>query len=251
MRILQVGSKPFRRADDQAELARRGVTRALAQAHQDPFICLSETPFDAVFIDLDDEIYQGKTLIGRIRRAKIEIPVFAFTQTNDLRFKIGILDFGADDVVTVLCPIDELLARVRAVLRRTERHMSSTLAYGPVEVDMAQRAITVNGEALHLSPNEYQLLELLVRKHGLPLNREACLAYLYAGRDAPEIKAIDVLICRLRKKLADRGAGYLIKNVWGHGFKLDLQPPADRRRDDAPGEVRKRARHDADELVSA
>jgi two-component system cell cycle response regulator CtrA len=187
-------------------------------------------PCDAVFIDLDHPDCAGKALIGKIRRAKIDLPVFAFTNNLDLRMKIEIFDLGADDVVTVLCPIDELLARVRAVLRRLERHLSSTMVFGPLQVMMDKREITVNGAPLRLSPNEYQLVELLVRRHGKPLSREACLSYLYAGKDQPEIKAIDILVFRLRKKLAAHGVDSLLKNVWGHGFKLDIDPPGTPRR---------------------
>jgi DNA-binding response OmpR family regulator len=226
LHLLQVGDKPFRRLGDGESLEQRGVHRTQVYSQQDAYTCLTTTPCDAIFIDLDHPACSGRALISRIRRAKIDLPIFAFTKIPDLRIKIEMLDLGADDVVTVLCPIDELLARVRAVLRRLERHLSSTMIFGPLQVMMDKREITVNGAPLRLSPNEYQLMELLVRKHGMPLSRETCLAYLYACKDQPGIKAIDILVFRLRKKLAALGADSILKNVWGHGFKLDIDPPA-------------------------
>ncbi len=184
-------------------------------------------PYDIVFVDLDLTENPGEDLVRSIRQIKPQVPIFAFTTNRDLRFKIKILDLGADDVMTSLCPIDELLARVRAVLRRLENHMSSTLTFGPIQVLMERRQVTVSGETLRLSPTEYQLIELLVRRHGMAVPRETCLAYLYTGKDEPDLKAIDVLVWRLRKKLAAHGCGNMIRNVWGHGFKLEIDPPAE------------------------
>jgi DNA-binding response OmpR family regulator len=90
---------------------------------------------------------------------------------------------------------------------------------------MGRRTATANGEPLPLSPMEYKFLELLVRRQGQPVSRDTCLSYLYTGKDEPEVKAIDVLVWRLRKKLAAHGCNSMLRNVWGHGFRLDVEPP--------------------------
>lgn len=237
MLLLQLGEKPFRRTDDGDVLARRGIKRTLVETLHDAEAYLPAAPYDIVFVDLDLADYPGDALVRGVRHVRPQIPIFAFTSNHDLRFKIKILDLGADDVMTSLCPIDELLARVRAVLRRLENHMSSTLTFGPLQVMMERRQVTVHGQKLHLSPTEYQLIELLVRRHGMAVPRETCLGYLYSGKDEPDLKVIDVLVWRLRKKLAAHGCGGMIRNVWGHGFKLEIDPPSESTR---PGHRRRR-----------
>ena len=226
MLLLQIGDKPFRRTDDGDGLARRGIQRTLLRGLEDIQTFLNTVPYDIVFADLDLPNQSGDEIVGNIRRISPRVPLFAFTSNFDLRFKVKILDLGADNVITQLCPIDELLARVRAVLRRLEHHTSSTLTFGPLEVMMGRRTATANGEPMSLSPMEYQFLELLVRRQGQPVPRDTCLSYLYTGKDEPDLKAIDVLVWRLRKKLAAHGCENMLRNVWGHGFKLDVDPPS-------------------------
>ncbi len=228
MLLLQIGDKPFRRADDGEALARRGIQRTLLRGPEGAETFLETIPYDSVFLDLDLPDHTGEEIVGSVRRIKPQVPLFAFSCNLDLRFKIRILDLGADEVMTQLCPIDELLARVRAVLRRLEHHTSSTLNFGPLQVMMGRRTATANGEPLPLSPMEYKFLELLVRRHGQPVPRDTCLSYLYTGKDEPDVKAIDVLVWRLRKKLAAHGCENILRNVWGHGFKLDVDPPSAR-----------------------
>jgi DNA-binding response OmpR family regulator len=240
MLLLQVGEKPFRRTDDGESLARRGIRRTLVQSEQDALEHLLGIPYDIVFLDLDSPRFSGCEFLTTLRRVKPQIPIFTFTTESDLRFRIKVLDLGADDVMTALCPIDELLARVRSVLRRLEGHPTSGLCYGPLEVLMDVRQVLVNNVTLRLTPTEYRFVELLVRKRGSPVTKEACLAYLYADREEPDAKAIDVLLSRVRKKLASAGAGDIVKNVWGFGYKLEIDPPkaaldmGGRRADDGP-----------------
>jgi two-component system cell cycle response regulator CtrA len=225
MLLLQIGDKPFRRAGDGDELAIRGVHRTQVQTEGDAMAYLAHSPYDAVFIDLDVLAACAPRIISAIREAKLPIPIFAFTTSLDTRVKISLLDLGADDVLTNLCPIDELLARVRAVMRRLDGHTTSTILFGPLEVMMDAREVKVRGERLRLSPTEYLLIEFLVRRHGAPVTKAACLSYLYAGRDEPNLKMIDVLVCRIRKKLEKAGAANLIQNVWGHGYRLEAGAP--------------------------
>jgi two-component system response regulator PhoP len=226
MLLLQIGEKPFRRADEGEAFARRGIQRTLLRSPKDAETFLETIPYDSVFVDLDLPGHSGEGIVGSVRRIKPQVPLFAFSYNLDLRFKIRILDLGADEVMTQLCPIDELLARVRAVLRRLEHHTSSTLKFGPLQVMMDRRTVTAKGELLPLSPMEYRFLELLVRRHGEPVTRDTCLSYLYTGKEEPDVKAIDVLVWRLRRKLAAHGCGNILRNVWGHGFRLHVEPPS-------------------------
>src|SRR5208283_1725999 len=113
-----------------------------------------------------------------------------------------------------------LLARVRAVVRRSQGHANSVLRLGPVELSLDRHEVRVNGQKLSVSRREFGVLELLFLKQGIILNKNAFLNHLYTGMEEPEMKTIDVIICRLRKKLAVAGVPNLIDTVWGCGYIL-------------------------------
>jgi two-component system cell cycle response regulator CtrA len=225
MLLLQIGDKPFRRGDDGADLARRGVRRSRVTSETEALEHLAQIRHDVVFIDIETPGINGCRLVSAIRQAKHDVPIFVFTSSPDLRAKIAILDLGADDVLTTSCPLDELLARVRAVLRRLDGHRTSTLSFDALEVRLDAREVRAHGAPVRLAPTEYQLVELLVRKRGVPVTKDACLNYIYGSQDQPDVKMIDVLTCRVRKKLAAAGVGHLIKSVWGMGYKLEADLP--------------------------
>ena len=139
--------------------------------------------------------------------------------------KVRALDQGADDFVIVPCDAEELLARIRAVVRRSQGHSNSALRLGPVELSLHRREVRVHGQAMHLSRREFAVLELLFLKQGVILNKAAFLNHLYCGMEEPEMKTIDVIICRLRKKLAVAGVPTLIDTVWGCGYILREPDP--------------------------
>jgi len=224
MLLLQIGDKPFRRRDSSEALTRHGIRLVVIHSQNDAIEHVRSTPYDVICLDLDHPDLSGCESLTALRRTRPQIPIFAFTKQTDIGLKVRVLDLGADDVLTGLCAIDELLARIRSVLRRLEGHPTSTLSFGPIEVRMDVRDVQVNKATLRLTPREYRFVELLVRKRGSPVSKESCLAYLYADRAEPDSKAIDVLISRVRKKLASAGAGDIVKNVWGYGYKLNIGP---------------------------
>jgi len=225
MLLLQAGNKPLRRLDDGDLLLRRGITRTHVQTEADALEHLAEDHYDILLLDLDMPNSSGAQFVTTLRRLKPKLPLFAFTVQTDLRFKVKVLDLGADDVMTMMCPIDELLARIRAVLRRLEGHATSGLSFGPLEVLMDLREVQVNNMKLQLTPTEYKFIELLVRKRGTSVTKDAFLTYLYTNRVEPDAKALDVVASRIRKKFAAAGVGEILKNVWGHGYRLEFDPP--------------------------
>ena len=114
----------------------------------------------------------------------------------------------------------ELLARVQAVVRRSKGFSQPRLRVGPMELNLDSREVMVNGQQVHLTGKEYAILELLVLRKGMVLTKEAFLNHLYGGMDEPEMKIIDVFVCKLRKKLAMAGADHLIGTVWGRGYMI-------------------------------
>lgn len=219
MLILQIGDRPLRRDQDSTDLERQGFHRERAETLEEAISFIELYEFDVVLADLDLRKSPGFELIREIR-AVSRIPIIGITTSTDPRMKIAALDCGADDVLTQLCGTDELLARVRAVVRRRYGHSESTLRCGRLELSLVAREARVDSVPLRLGPKEYLLLEFLVLKRGTAVSKSACMAHLYGTDDYPEAKTIDVVLCRLRKRLAPHGLADAIESVWGFGFKL-------------------------------
>jgi two-component system cell cycle response regulator CtrA len=115
---------------------------------------------------------------------------------------------------------DELVARIQAVVRRSKGHSQSVITTGKLTVNLDAKTVDVDGSRVHLTGKEYQMLELLSLRKGTTLTKEMFLNHLYGGMDEPELKIIDVFICKLRKKLALAGADNLIGTVWGRGYMI-------------------------------
>ena len=128
---------------------------------------------------------------------------------------------GADDFITNPFDREELIARIQAVVRRTKGFAQQNLAVGPLVLNLGSREVTVAGTPVHLTGKEYQMLELLSLRKGTTLTKEMFLNHLYGGMDEPELKIIDVFICKLRKKLSEAtGGDNYIETVWGRGYVL-------------------------------
>ena len=225
MLVLHVGEKPFRHAEDAAMARQLGVHAEHVASGTEAMARLCEDKYDIVVLDLDLPDVSGQELIRHIRAAHLTVPVLAVAGAMPARSRAQVLDAGADDIVCGLCEMDELVARMRAVARRRVNRGRSSLRCGGVELDMASREVRVNGVRLALSRREYSVLELLFVRKGTILTKTTFLTQLYVGTDEPEMKTIDVIVCRLRKRLAMAGAPAVIDTVWGSGYVL-RDPPA-------------------------
>lgn len=183
--------------------------------------------FDAVMINTSMLDPICTEFVRRLRAAGSRLPVVAISRQIAPRDRARLLDIGADDVITL--PIDgtELAARLRAVVRRSGGFTRSVLRAGPVELHMDSRLATAHGRELHLSPTEYRVLELLILRKNTLITKSAVMDTLYGDIDEPEIKSIDVLMHRLRKRLGAAGVGSLITTVWGAGYIVREMTVAD------------------------
>jgi two-component system, cell cycle response regulator CtrA len=220
MLILHVGEKPFRRAGDAETVRQQGVRAEHVATGEEALEFLRLYEYDIVLLDLDLPDITGHELIRRMRAAGMMVPVLAFSDVVSTRVRVQALDLGADDFLSGPCDMDELLARMRAVVRRMLGHTNSSLRFGNVEINMNSRDVRVNGTRLSLSRREYSVLELLFLRQGMILTKGTFLNHLYCGTEEPEMKTIDVIVCRLRKKLAAAGVPTLIDTVWGSGYIL-------------------------------
>jgi len=123
-----------------------------------------------------------------------------------------------------------LIARIHAIVRRSKGHAQSVITTGDLVVNLDAKTVEVGGQRVHLTGKEYQMLELLSLRKGTTLTKEMFLNHLYGGMDEPELKIIDVFICKLRKKLdAVSGSQNYIETVWGRGYVLRDQEAMDHR----------------------
>jgi two-component system cell cycle response regulator CtrA len=153
--------------------------------------------------------------------SKVNTPILILSGLAGIEDKVRGLGFGADDYMTKPFHKDELVARIHAIVRRSKGHAQSVIETGQLKVNLDTKTVEVNGQRVHLTSKEYQMLELLSLRKGTTLTKEMFLNHLYGGMDEPELKIIDVFICKLRKKLASAAGGKnFIETVWGRGYVL-------------------------------
>src|SRR5215469_10710385 len=187
--------------------------------------------YDIIVLDLMLPDIDGYEVLRRFRAGRIDTPILILSGLTELDNKIKGLGFGADDYLTKPFDKRELIARIQAIVRRSKGHAQSVIKTGKLVVNLDSRMVEVEGQPLHLTGKEYGILELLSLRKGTTLTKEMFLNHLYGGIDEPELKIIDVFICKLRKKLsqATQGENY-IETVWGRGYVLRDPAPAEAER---------------------
>ena len=183
--------------------------------------------YDIVLLDLMLPDVEGYEVVKKMRSARIETPIVILSGLSRPQAKVKGLGLGADDFVSKPFDKTELIARIQAVVRRSKGFSQPMLRVGPLTLNLDSREVTVNAKSVHLTGKEYSILELLMLRKGMVLAKEAFLNHLYGGMDEPEMKIIDVFICKLRKKLAQAGGDNLIGTIWGRGYMIrepDVNP---------------------------
>ncbi len=177
--------------------------------------------YDIIILDLMLPDIDGYEVLRRLRAAKVATPILILSGLSELDNKIKGLGFGADDYLTKPFDRRELMARIQAIVRRSKGHSDSVIRTGRLTVNLDSRMVDVDGSSLHLTGKEYGILELLSLRKGTTLTKEMFLNHLYGGMDEPELKIIDVFVCKLRKKLTQAtGGDNYIETVWGRGYVL-------------------------------
>src|SRR3984957_17893859 len=177
--------------------------------------------YDIILLDLNLPDMSGFEVLRSLRVSKVKTPILILSGLPGIEDKVRGLGFGADDYMTKPFHRNELVARIHAIVRRSKGHAQSVIQTGDLLVRLDTKTVEVNGARVHLTRKEYQMLELLSLRKGTTLTNETFLNYLYGGMDEPELKIIDVFICKLRRKLADSSGGNeFIETVWARGYVL-------------------------------
>ena len=220
MKLLLVEDhKPLARAVKQG-LEEEGFAVDLAADGEEGDYKARTSSYDLIILDLMLPKIDGLTLLQNWRKNSISTHVLILTAKGELADKVRGLDLGADDYLTKPFEIDELLARVRALIRRKHDVKDPILRIHDLEIDTAARTVRRGGQRIHLTPREYALLEYLAFHQGKVVTRPMIWEHLYDEEDENSSNVVDVYIRYLRNKI-DRGFEKpLILTRWGEGYML-------------------------------
>ena len=178
--------------------------------------------YDLALVDLGLPGLSGLDLVKAMRRKKLSTPILILTARNDLKSRVEGLNAGADDYLTKPFEIEELEARMRALLRRAAAPARQEIACGPLVLNQADRTFKLGSEDLHLSPREAAVLETLIRQDGQAVSKERLLENIYNFDADVNQSAIEVIVHRLRRRL--EGSTITIATLRGLGYLLRHQP---------------------------
>ena len=181
--------------------------------------------YDIIVLDLNLPDMSGFDVLRQLRVAKVKSPILILSGFANVEDKVKGLGFGADDYMTKPFHKDELVARIHAIVRRSKGHAESVVNTDDLCVNLDRKTVEVNGTRVHVTGKEFLLLELLSLRKGSTQTKESFLNHLYGGMNEPDMKIIDVFICKLRKKLANASGGKnYIETIWGRGYMLRVPP---------------------------
>ncbi|MDH3700669.1 MAG: response regulator transcription factor [Alphaproteobacteria bacterium] len=184
--------------------------------------------YDIIILDLMLPDIDGYEVLRRLRDARVDTPILILSGLSELDNKVKGLGFGADDYLTKPFEKRELIARIQAIVRRSKGHSKSVIRTGKISVNLDDHTVEVDSKPIHLTGKEFGILELLSLRKGTTLTKEMFLNHLYGGMDEPELKIIDVFVCKLRKKLSTACSGEnYIETVWGRGYVLRDPSPVE------------------------
>jgi two-component system cell cycle response regulator CtrA len=226
MRILLVEDDPTTSRSIELMLTHANLNVYCTDLGEDGIDLAKLYDYDLILLDLNLPDMSGHEVLRQLRLARIETPILILSGSDDTENKIKGFGFGADDYLTKPFHREELVARIHAIIRRSKGHSQSVIRTGKISVNLDAKTVEVDAHTVHLTGKEYQMLELLSLRKGTTLTKEMFLNHLYGGMDEPELKIIDVFICKLRKKLAEATGGQnYIETVWGRGYVLREPTP--------------------------
>ena len=221
MRVLLVEDDAVMADSVRMMLESEGMVIDVAEHGEDGLEIGKLYDYDIIILDLMLPDMDGIEVLRRLRDSRVKTPVLILSGLTESENKVKGLGTGADDYLTKPFDKAELLARIQAIVRRSKGHSQSVIRTGRMTINLDAHTVEVDDKPVHLTGKEYGILELLSLRKGSTLNKEIFLNHLYGGMDEPELKIIDVFICKLRKKLSTAtGGDNYIETVWGQGYLL-------------------------------
>ena len=175
---------------------------------------------DLVMLSLTLPDMPGSTIISRMRATRCDAPILAFSKVVSTELRLKALAAGADDVVERTINQTELLARMHAIVRRTQGHSQPQIQIGAIILRLEQHEVVADSKVISLTSKEFAILQLLMIRKNTVLSKEAILTHLYGCIDDLEIKIIDVFVRKIRKKVTSAGFADIIGTVWGRGYTV-------------------------------
>ena len=220
MRLLLVEDDPMIGAGVQSGLRQEGNTVDWVRDGKAAELALASGVHEMLLLDLGLPHKSGLELLSGLRRQGLDLPVLVITARDSVADRVKGLDAGADDYLVKPFDLDELSARIRALMRRRAGRASPRIEHGPLTLDPATHQVTLNGDPLALSAREFALLHALLEQPGVPLSRAQLEERLYGWNEEVESNTVEVYIHALRRKL---GAEW-IRNVRGVGYRIPELP---------------------------
>jgi two-component system, OmpR family, response regulator PhoP len=225
MRILLVEDEPGLQAQVRADLERQGYRVDATADGKEALYLASEYPFDAAVVDLGLPGLSGLEVIRKLRSGGSRLPILVLTARARWQDKVEGLEAGADDYLTKPFQPEELLARLKALLRRAAASAHDVIQCGPIALHLNTQKVFREGREVELTTFEYRLLEHLVRERQRVLSKDELAAHLYPHDEERDSNVIEVLIGRLRRKLDPDGSLQPLETLRGRGYRFTLGDP--------------------------
>lgn len=232
MRILVVEDERKIAGFIRQGLEEHGFDVEVSANGDEAYALASTRPYDALVLDIMLPGRDGLSILRGLRAQKNAVPVILLTARTELNERVDGLNLGADDYMTKPFYVEELVARIHAVARRTQDEPAGLLCVGDLSVNLITRQVLRGGRAVELTAREFSLLERLMRAPGRVFTRTQLLEHVWGYDFDPETNLVDVNIRRLRKKIEDGAEAPLIETVRGVGYKIrkaDAERPAERK----------------------
>jgi len=226
MRLLVVEDEPDLRRQLEAALTAQGYAVDASGDGKEALYLATEYPFDAAVVDLGLPGMSGLDIIRRLRADGSRLPVLILTARDRWQDKVQGLEAGGDDYLAKPFQMEELLARLKALLRRAAGAARDQLRCGPIALDSAAQRVSVRDGEVELTSFEYRLLEHLMRERPRVLSKDELAAHLYPHDEERDSNVIEVLIARLRRKLDPDGSLQPLETLRGRGYRFTLNDGA-------------------------
>ncbi|MBV1775152.1 response regulator transcription factor [Burkholderiaceae bacterium DAT-1] len=223
MRLLIIEDEAQLRQSLKSSLEKEGYRVDEAADGEDGLFQATEYPLDLAIVDLGLPKMSGKTVIEKLRASGSTLPILVLTARGSWQDKVAGLEAGADDYLVKPFEFPELLARVKALLRRSLKSASDKLDFGPISIDFSGQQAYLKGAELELTTFEYRMLEMLVRERDRVVSKQQLADYLYPHDEDRDSNVIEVLIGRLRRKLDPDGLLTPIETLRGRGYRFMLK----------------------------